>query len=58
MVEATPSAWRDICERCGRGFGEREPRWVEERRYTVHTHWPVQAAQHVERVREAVHGLA
>ena len=38
MVEATPSTWKDVCARCGRGFGEREPRWVEQRRYTVHTH--------------------
>jgi hypothetical protein len=38
MVEATPSKWKDSCERCGRGFGGGEPRWVEQRRYTVHTH--------------------
>ena len=37
MVEATPPKWKDTCERCGRGFGEGEPRWVEQRRYTVHT---------------------
>lgn len=37
MVEATPPTWKDVCERCGRGFGEREPRWIEQRRYTVHT---------------------
>lgn len=37
MVEATPATLRDVCERCGGGFGEREPRWIEQRRYTVHT---------------------
>lgn len=37
MVEATPPAWKDVCEHCGRGFGDDEPRWVELRRYTVHT---------------------
>lgn len=37
MVEATPATWRDVCERCGRGFSAGESRWIEERRYTVHT---------------------
>lgn len=37
MVEATPATWRDICERCGRGFNPDEPRWVEQRKHTVHT---------------------
>ena len=37
MVEATPPTWKDVCERCGRGFGDGESRWIEQRRYTVHT---------------------
>jgi len=37
MVEATPATWRDLCERCGRGFADGESRWIEQRRYTVHT---------------------
>jgi hypothetical protein len=37
MVEATPAPWRDTCERCGRGFAPGESRWIEQRRYTVHT---------------------
>jgi hypothetical protein len=37
MVEATPATWRDVCERCGRGFNAGESRWIEERRYLVHT---------------------
>ena len=37
MVEATPPKWKDTCERCGRSFDDREPRWVEQRQYTVHT---------------------
>lgn len=37
MVEATPAAWRDASERCGRGFDPGESRWIQERRYTVHT---------------------
>ena len=37
MVEATPAAWRDSCERCGHGFDPGESRWIEQRRYTVHT---------------------
>jgi hypothetical protein len=37
MVEATPATWRDVCERCGRGFDPGESRWIEQRRYTVHT---------------------
>lgn len=37
MVEATPPTWKDTCERCGRGFGAGESRWIEQRRYTVHT---------------------
>ena len=37
MVEATPARWRDICERCGHGFGPGESRWIEQRRLTVHT---------------------
>ena len=37
MVEATPSVWKDVCERCGSGFADGEARWVEQRRYTVHT---------------------
>jgi hypothetical protein len=104
MVEATPALWRDNCERCGRGFSDGEPRWIEQRRYTVHTgcadwkvweqpphswrlkelrkqyrsadtesrariakagrairqaqaEWPAHAAEHVQRVLEAVRGL-
>jgi hypothetical protein len=37
MVEATPSSWNERCERCGRAFAVDEPRWIERRRYTVHT---------------------
>lgn len=37
MVEATPSSWNERCQRCGRGFGPSEPRWIERRRDTVHT---------------------
>jgi hypothetical protein len=37
MVEATPPTWKDTCERCGDGFAHGEPRWIEQRRYTVHT---------------------
>ena len=37
MVEASPATWRDVCERCGHGFGPGESRWIEERRYLVHT---------------------
>jgi hypothetical protein len=37
MVEATPPAWKDVCERCGNGFADGESRWIEQRRYTVHT---------------------
>jgi hypothetical protein len=37
MVEATLPMWKDTCERCGRGFAAGEPRWIEQRRYTVHT---------------------
>jgi hypothetical protein len=37
VVEATPSNWKDICERCGRGFADGESRWIEQRQYTVHT---------------------
>lgn len=104
MVEAAPATWRDVCDRCGRGFGAGEPRWIEQRRYTVHTEcanwsawaeppyswklkelrrqypsadaqcrarivragkaireaqaqWPTHAAEHVQRVLEAVRGL-
>lgn len=38
MVEATPATWRDTCERCGRGFADGESRWIEQRRYLMHTH--------------------
>ncbi len=37
MVEATPSTWKDVCERCGKGFDAGEARWVEQRQRTVHT---------------------
>jgi hypothetical protein len=37
VVEATPATWRDVCERCGRGFNAGESRWIEQRRYLVHT---------------------
>ena len=37
MVEPTPAPWRDTCERCGKPFSAGEPRWIEQRRYTVHT---------------------
>jgi hypothetical protein len=37
MVEATPPVWEDTCKHCGRGFCHGEPRWIEQRRYTVHT---------------------
>ena len=37
MVEATPATWRDVCERCGGGFGPGEPRWIQERRLLMHT---------------------
>ncbi len=37
MVEASTHDWRDVCERCGRGFAAGESRWIEQRRYTVHT---------------------
>jgi hypothetical protein len=29
--------WKDPSERCGRGFAAGEPRWIEQRRYTVHS---------------------
>jgi hypothetical protein len=37
MVEATPSSWHERCEHCGGEFAADEPRWIEGRRYTVHT---------------------
>ena len=37
MVEATPSTWSELCAHCGRGFRDDESRWIEQRRYTVHT---------------------
>ena len=37
MVEATPPDWPDTCEHCGRAFDVNEPRWLEQRRYFVHT---------------------
>ena len=37
MVEATLPIWTDTCERCGCAFVAGEPRWIEQRRYTVHT---------------------
>lgn len=37
MVEATPSCWHERCEHCGRNFSAGEPRWIERRRYAVHT---------------------
>jgi len=37
MTEATPPDWRDTCEHCGRAFDASEPRWLEQRRYFVHT---------------------
>jgi hypothetical protein len=37
MVEATLPIWKDLCERCGRGFAAGEPRWIEQRRFVVHT---------------------
>ena len=37
MAEATPADWRDTCEHCGRAFDAGEPRWLEQRRYFVHT---------------------
>ncbi len=37
MVEASSHKWRDVCERCGGGFDRGESRWIEQRRYTVHT---------------------
>ena len=37
MAEATPADWRDTCEHCGRAFDASEPRWLEQRRYFVHT---------------------
>ena len=37
MVEATPSRWNEVCEHCGGQFGPNEPRWIERRRYAVHT---------------------
>jgi hypothetical protein len=37
VVEATPPTWTDTCERCGCGFADGESRWIEQRRYTVHT---------------------
>jgi hypothetical protein len=37
MVEATPPTWRESCQHCGRGFGDGESRWIEQRRYLVHT---------------------
>ena len=104
MAEATPAPWPDTCHRCGHGFEPGESRWIEQRRYTVHTRcadwskweqlpyswklrelrkqyrsgdaqsrvrivkagrgirraqaqWPSGAAEHVERVLEAVRGL-
>ncbi len=104
MVEATPALWQDKCERCGHGFDPGESRWIQERRYLMHTHcadwskwaeppyswklkelrkqyrsadaagrarivkagkairnaqaqWPEHAAQHVQRVLEAVQAL-
>lgn len=104
MAHATPPDWRDTCDRCGRNFRAGEARWIEQRRYTVHTEcanwspwerppyswklkelrkayrsadmqsqarivqagkairaaqaqWPTHAAEHVQRVLEAVRGL-
>jgi hypothetical protein len=37
MAEAIPPDWRDTCEHCGRAFDASEPRWLEQRRYFVHT---------------------
>jgi len=37
MVEASSHDWRDVCERCGHGFEPGESRWIEQRRFTVHT---------------------
>lgn len=37
MVEASAHKWQDVCERCGHGFEPGESRWIEQRRYTVHT---------------------
>lgn len=37
MAEATPPDWHDTCEHCGRAFEASEPRWLEQRRYFVHT---------------------
>ena len=37
MVEAILPIWKDTCKHCGRGFDPGEPRWIEQRRYTVHT---------------------
>jgi len=37
MAEATPPDWRDTCEHCRRAFDASEPRWLEQRRYFVHT---------------------
>jgi len=37
MAEASSHDWRDICERCGHGFEPGESRWIEQRRFTVHT---------------------
>jgi hypothetical protein len=104
MAEATPPDWRDTCEHCGHTFDAGEPRWLEQRRYFVHTEcarwelwgrppylwklkelrkryrdagaderrglvraarairemkgaWPVNAAEHVNRVLEAVRSV-
>jgi len=37
MAEATPADWRNTCEHCRQGFSLGEARWLEQRRYFVHT---------------------
>ncbi len=37
MAEASSHKWRDTCHRCDHGFGPGESRWIEQRRFTVHT---------------------
>ena len=37
MVEASPSSWNERCTHCGGAFAPGEPRWIEQRRFTVHT---------------------
>ncbi|MEM9727743.1 MAG: hypothetical protein AAF997_04105 [Myxococcota bacterium] len=37
MAEPTPHNWPDSCRHCGRRFKTGEPRWLEQRRYFVHT---------------------